>query len=418
MPDRSVAPPALPIDLPHLPEFEAVNIKDALGINILKQGQQPVVLFEMIIPVGRFEEPSPGISYYLFKMLTEGTLRRTSEEIASTFDYYGSHLEITPTLDHVSIKLYTLSKFFPQLLSLLAEMLTEPAFLEKEFATLKAIRTQNIKQQNARNNVFASLKFRELLFGADHPYGRISTVEQAMSPSRADLLDFQPSLLAKPSIFMTGLITDTEVQAVYDCLSRIPFSDKLTPGDVEVDRSDSIKIDREGSTQASVRIGNQMINRHHPDIHKLGVTNELLGGFFGSRLMKNIREEKGLTYGIHSSILHLEKASYWSIGSEMLSDKLSLGIGEIYKEIKKLQSEPPRQVEFDTVINYMKGQFLGSFDSPFSAHNKMRDIILQGLTNQYFIDFFNTLQAITPDEVSDTASRYFTTDNLLELVVS
>lgn len=415
--DRSVAPQAVTIERPNLPGLERISIKDDTLVYALNQGTQPVVLFEMVVPVGRFQEPTPGLSYYLFKMITEGTSSKSSETIASFFDFHGSHLEITPTLDYVSIKLYALNKFFPTLLSLLMELLTESTFPDREFETLKKIRTQNIRQQNAKNNVFASLKFRELLYGEQHPYGRIVTEEQSKAVSREALIQFRGALLTQPHFFVTGQVTDEIIDALQSSLSHLDFQQPDEVSMAETKRGDSLTLKREGSTQASVRMGLNTINRHHEDVHLLKVTNEILGGYFGSRLMKNIREEKGLTYGIHSSVLHLEQSSYWSIGSELLSDKVELGVEEILKEITTLQNELPCNEEMEMVTNYMKGKFLNSFDSPFSAHDMMKGIILNGLSEQYFFEFFDTLQSITPGQVTSTAQKYFRQDELLKLVV-
>ncbi|MEQ8470632.1 MAG: pitrilysin family protein [Marinoscillum sp.] len=416
--DRSVAPPAVSIERPNLPSLDEIKINDGLRVHVLNQGAQPVVLFEIVIPVGRFQEPTPGLSYYLFKMLTEGTTSKSSEQIASIFDFYGSHLEITPTLDYVSIKLYALNKFFPQLLKLLTEMLTESTFPSKEFETQKAIRTQNIKQQNAKNTVFASFKFRELIYGQTHPYGRIITPEQCQLTTREELLAFAPSVRTKPQIFVTGQVTEEIIRSVSECLSTIDFNEFPDSEKAEIIGGKSETITREGSTQASLRIGGFTIDKHHEDIHRLKITNEILGGFFGSRLMKNIREEKGLTYGIHSSILHLQHSSYWSIGSELLADKVDLGISEINKEISILQNNAPNPHEMEMVTNYMKGKFLSSFDSPFSAHDMMKNLILNDLSDQYFFDFFDTVQNITAEEISTTAQKYFNPEQLTQLVIA
>ncbi|RED99739.1 M16 family metallopeptidase [Marinoscillum furvescens] len=417
MPDRTKAPESSVIDLPNLPALQTVHLPCGLDLHLLNQGQQPVVLFEMVVPLGRWEEPSAGLAYYLFKMLTEGTPTKSSEEIASFFDFYGSHLEITPTLDAVNIKLYALNKFFPELVKFLTDLLTESSFPKREFETLKQIRIEQIRQQYSRNNAFASLKFRELLFGAEHPYGLMISEEQARKTQRDDLLNHKNLLCTQPLLFITGMVGEDEIKAVESAFEGFPQTPTPSKRTAFTNTGKSQTITREDSTQASLRIGKTTINRHHEDIHKLKVANELLGGFFGSRLMKNIREEKGLTYGIHSSFLHLHHASYWCIGSELLRDKVTLGQEEIQKEITKLQQSPPEQEEFSMVINYMKGKFLSSFDSPFSAHGLIKSLKLAQLPESYFMDFFDTLQNIKPEDISLMASRHFNQDDITTLVV-
>lgn len=414
--DRSVAPAALAIDRPLLPIPEDITV-GKLPLTILNQGTQPVVLFEMVIPVGRYEEPQPGLAFYVFKMLTEGTSRKTAEEIAETFDFYGSHLEIMPTLDAVSIKLYALRKFFPTVLGLLAELLTESDFPASEFETLRQIRTEQVKQQHARNNAFANLKFREMLFGPSHPYGLVIDEELVQKPTLEEVRAFKGALMTTPQVFMSGWITESEIQTVEQAFGHLHFIPAIAPDQRPITPTKTLSVTREDSTQASLRLGNRSIDRTHPEIHKLKVANELLGGFFGSRLMKNIREEKGLTYGIHSSLMHLQHASYWSISSEILREKTGLAQEEILKEIQTLQNEAPGQGEFEMVINYMKGKFLSSFDSPFSSHEMIKGLRLAGLTEDYFFAFLDTLDTIRPEEISEVTTRYFQEKDLSSLVV-
>lgn len=415
--DRTKAPAASEIDRPNLPSFEKIELTSDLELITLNQGKQEVVLLEMIYPVGRFQETSPGLAFYLFKMLTEGTSKHSSEQIASAFDFYGSHVEITPTLDHVSIKLYSLSRFFGQVLELFCELLQDSIFPEKEFDIIKQIRVQQIKQQEAKNNIFASLKFREILYGQSHPYGRMVTIDQANSTTITDLHNFRSALSIKPLLFLTGKISDTEISLLKSFFGQFKFEQDLNSQDYSIESGTSSTIKKSGSTQASIRMGKTIINRSHPDIHLLKITNEILGGFFGSRLMKNIREDKGLTYGIHSSILHLQHSSYWSINSEVLLDKVELALSEINRELDLLCTNTPTDQELHMVKNYMKGKFLSSFDSPFSSHNMLKNVVLDGLDVSYFFEYFDTLQNIGKQDITDTASKYFSKESITTLIV-
>lgn len=416
--DRTKAPEAHDIIFPIIPVTQEFRLSNGIDFTILNQGNQPVVLLEMVFPVGRGNEPVPGISYYVSKMLTEGTLRRTSEQIASVFDFYGSHLEISPTLDAVTIKLYTLNRFFPELAQVLLELIQDSIFPEKEFEVVKRIRVQQILQQHAKNNSFAGLKFREALFGDAHPYGEIITEEKAEQITIDDVRAFGKAFSVKPEIFLAGLVTDKEIQVVTDTFGQAVFDHKLEsnpsqkpPKGLDVD------IVREDSTQASIRYGIHTISRRHPEVHKLKITNNLFGGFFGSRLMKNIREEKGLTYGIHSSLIHLQEASYWQVGTEVLRDKVDLVKEEIAKEIKQLQETPPSPNELHTVISYMKGKLLTTFDTPFNAIHTIKDVKLNGLGMDYFEDYRETLATITPEDICEMATKYFDSGNATSVTV-
>ncbi|MFT6881564.1 MAG: zinc protease [Marinoscillum sp.] len=414
--DRSVAPAASTITRPTFPTVERINVGD-VEMNILNLGEQPVVLFEMVFPVGRWEEPAPGLAFMLFKMIQEGTEKHNSEEIAELLDHHGSYLEITPTLDNVSIKLYTLNRFFPKLISLLAEMLSIPNFPEKEIITLKSIRLEQIKQSHARNNAYANLVFREMLYGKNHPYGQLIEAEMVDLITKESLLEARKLLSYKPTVFITGMITKEEIEEVNKAFKEIKFIDAPSRRSVDFEQTPSKNLIREDTTQASIRIGCHSINRNHADIHHFKVANELLGGFFGSRLMKNIREEKGLTYGIHSGMLHLSEGSYWSVSSEVLKDKMSLAQHEITREIERLQNEPPSAEEFAMVINYLKGKFLSSFGSPFSTHDMIKGHILAGLPEGYFDEFLNTLDTMKPHHVNEVLRKHINVESFTSLEV-
>lgn len=413
MTDRTKAPNTHEITLPVIPAIQEVKLPNGVQSTLLNQGTQPVVLLEIVIPIGRHNEPIPGISYYLAKMLTEGTKARSSEEIASVFDFYGSHLEVSPTLDSIHIKLYTLTKFFQELSGILLELLQESIFPEREFEVVKNIRIQQILQQHARNNAYAGLKFRESLFGVDHPYGEIISVEKARKISIDDLRQFSGALLARPEIFLAGLVGDREIKILSDRFGQADFGYSLKAGTFQSAKGTSEKITREDSTQASIKHGDYTISRSHADTHKLKITNSLLGGFFGSRLMKNIREEKGLTYGIHSSVVHLKDASYWQVSTEVLRDKVELARTEITNEIVRLQDTPPSADELDTVLNYLKGKLLTTFDTPFNTMNVIKNVKLAGLDAGYFEAYQNTLLSISGEDISEMAAKYIDTENAI-----
>lgn len=417
--DRTSEPSIEEIASPKIPKAAQLTLDGGYPLHLIHQGTQPVLVLEIELPVGRWNEPSPGLTYFVAKMITEGTGKKTAEEIAETFDFYGSHLDITPTLDAVQVRLYTLKKYFPVLVNLLSELLSESTFPDREFETLKNIRIQQIRQQHAKNNAFAGLKFREMLFGPRHPYGQVINEENARQMQPDKVRSFYPSLLSSPTFYLAGMIDEEDIELLQATFKGVNF------GNIEEDQAHEIRttsgvaeIVREASTQASLRQGHLSISRKHPDTHKLKVTNMLFGGFFGSRLMKNIREEKGLTYGIHSAITHLQKASYWHISTEVLKDKLDLSKREILSEIDRLHTTPPSAGELKMVTNYLKGKLLTSFDTPFNTLNMIKTLNSGGIDVQYYHDFLETLETITPGEVSETARTHFRPENMVHLSVS
>ncbi|MFY0601173.1 MAG: insulinase family protein [Cyclobacteriaceae bacterium] len=418
MVDRTVSPPAEKISKPKFPETEIEKTDTGIELVTLSQHSQPAVMVDLVFPVGRSTENVLGITYFASKMLLEGTVNKSSSDIANELDYYGSHLEITPTLDHIFVRLYCLKKFFENQVSLVFELIKYADFPPKEFEKLKTIRIQQIKQQHAKSNAFAGLKYRERLFGSAHPYGRIVGIEDTQNISLEEVKEFYHNkFLVLPTVFLAGAVGSEEIDFVKRELSAINFIDKGDQSKFSANPENGITINWENSVQSSIRFGDVCISKSHPDIHKLKISNELLGGFFGSRLMKNIREEKGLTYGIGSNIVHLDQGNYWVIGTDVLKEKADLAISEIRKEIEILQNTPPSLEEIHTLKSYIQGKWLMSFDSVFNSMNLITNNYLAGLTNQYWVDLMTEVDSITPEQVSETLKKHFNLDSAIEVLV-
>jgi predicted Zn-dependent peptidase len=179
----------------------------------------------------------------------------------------------------------------------------------------------------------------------------------------------------------------------------------------------SVFLHKEGALQSAIRIGRRIITRSHPDYPGLSVLNTLLGGYFGSRLMSNIREDKGYTYGIGSAVVSLSAAGYFFISTEVGADVTSAALDEIYKEVELLRREAVDQEELAMVRNYMMGSFLKGIDGPFALIDRFKTIHLSGLDYDYFDRYLRTLESIGPEELKDLAVRYFDRNDLCELVV-
>lgn len=418
MVDRSIAPIIHEISSLKLPEFQKTTLAGEIPLGLIRQEGHPVITLNVVIPSGFLQEPLNGVTFFTAKMLSEGTSSLNTYQIASKIDFYGGHLEINPSPDIVSIKLYSLKKFFPTLLTLLTDLLQNATFPEKEFDTLKQIRIQQIKQQMARNSVVAGLQFRKCLFGENHPYGKVVEEKHVNAITHEEVVGYyRKNFLRTPAIYMAGEIDDTEVKLVEREFSQIKFSGKDQQSMPESFTSDSIHIEKAESVQTSIRMGNVTINRKHPDHFNLKVANELLGGFFGSRLMMNIREKKGLTYGIYSSQVHFNELSFWQIGTDVLKEKKDEAIEEIRNEIKNLQNIPPSSEELFTLKNYMKGKIASSFDTILDSIDLAKTLDQNGMTFSYWNDLFTAIDQVAGEDINVAANKYFNLDSIKVVTV-
>lgn len=418
MVDRTIAPPIHDIRKIRVPNFQKLIIAEDIPLGLIYQKDHPVIILDIVIPSGHMHDPQPGITYLASKMLTEGTSRLTSFQIASKIDFYGGHLEIGPSPDFVSVKLYALKKFFPILLPLLAEIFSDSQFPEKEFDTLKQIRIQQIRQQFARNSVIAGFNFRKCLFGETHPYGLIIEESHIQSINHTDAFDYyKNSFLRKPFFYLAGEVDEGEIKLIEKEFGKLNYRIDKDSNIPSPATSEDLYIDKHESVQTSIRLGNLTVNRKHEDHYKLKVANELLGGFFGSRLMTNIREKKGLTYGIHSSLMHFKHLSFWQIATDVLKEKKEEAISEILNEIKILQEEPPAPDELQTLKNYLKSKIASSFDTIMDVMELSKALDQSGLDLSYWDALFHTIDEVSGEDVSEITRKHFNLENIRKVTV-
>jgi predicted Zn-dependent peptidase len=174
---------------------------------------------------------------------------------------------------------------------------------------------------------------------------------------------------------------------------------------------------KEDSLQAAISMGRVLFAKDHPDYLPLLVVNELLGGYFGSRLMRNIREDKGYTYGIFSRVVPLKHTSYLLIATEVIQTFSQATCQEIAQEIKTLQTVPVPEEELKTLQNYMLGTFLSEINDPFSIMEKFKAVYLHGLDQAYYEQLHDTIRHISAPQIRTLANEYLSTDSFSQVIV-
>ena len=421
--DRSVAPPAQAIQRVDLVEATTHHLSNGVPVHIIRAGKQPVVGIEVIFRQGGIKhEQKSAACFFTLKMLSEGTRSRSAYQLSNFVDAVGAYLQLTPGLDRSSVEVYSLHKHADALLGLLREILTESSFPEAELMKLKAIQKQNIRVSNEKSNVLSSKKMKAVLFGEDQPYGKSLTETSIDALVRQDLSEFyEKNLRTHWEIILSGDVTVEVLASVEHHLGQIPISETNQPFPAANVRflpvSKGNLIERPDNLQSSLRIGMPLFKKDSPDYHVMRVVNTILGGYFGSRLMRNIREERGLTYGISSGMVTLEDSGYLVIGTDVKKKFTQLALDEIYREVDVLRSEPVDVVELTTVKNYLAGKLLNSVDTPFALAEKFKNIYLYGLTYGFYQNYLKTLNAITSDHVQAAANRYLLAEEMREVIV-
>ena len=418
--DRTIAPGFKKVNKVNLRKAVSTQLGNGVPLHVINAGTQPVVKLEVVLNSGKWFEKKDGQSFFCCKMLSEGTTNHSAEEISERFDRYGSFLELIPGYDYNSIGLYALTKHFPEVLPFFREIILESAFPEQEFSILRNNTISELKVKNQRINVVASRRFRELIFGTDHPYGRELTEEHVNALNGpGELRDFyRKTFLNRPEVICVGNVEDREIDLINKYLGDFTPADFDAPK-VERPEYNSRKetIGKPESFQSSIRLGMPFLSKKDPDYLKILVVNEVLGGYFGSRLMKNIREEKGYTYGIYSRLMNFKNEGYFLISADVKKEFTNQTIEEIYKEINILRTDLVPEDELQTVKNQMIGGFLSEIASPFMLADKFKAVRFHGMDYRFYDEFISAVNDITSEEIRRLSQKHLDPESISEVVV-
>ncbi|MFN8429422.1 MAG: pitrilysin family protein [Spirosomataceae bacterium] len=407
--DRSIAPYSSSISSIQLPSLSSVSLTNGIKIHYLINPSLQVFRLEIIFSAGSYFGEKFGQSFFVSKTLNLGTSKKSAKEVAEEFEKLGGFLEISQNLERLNITLHGLSAFFKEQVDNLLEIIADPTFPEDELKVQKNISKQSLMVNLEKTSFEANRIFRSGLYG-DHVFGKSLGFEDIDEIERNDLISFFEKNIRNSGfeVFISGNFTEADIEYVsgqLKCFNIIlRTKEVVTPGFFPKFKD---RIDKEGNIQCSLRLGKRMINRKHPDFYKFMVTNTILGGYFGSRLMKNIREEKGLTYGISSVLTPMGADGIWNIGADVNKDNLDLAEIEIEKEIANLKEKGTNANELNLVKSYINGSILNSMNTVFEAMDKHKALIFEGLPICFYDDLIDKILEVKEKDVLEIANKYF-----------
>lgn len=401
-------------------KFTLDNGVDVYSVNA---GSQEVASVECVFYAGNWHEDKNIVAATTNFMLKNGTKTKNAFAINEHFDFYGAYLNRSCHNETATFTLHTLSKHLPKLLPEMADILSESIFPEEELAIYKQNQKQRLEVNLKKCDFVANRLIDEYLFGIQHPYGRFSSTLDYDSLQRDELVAFYNQFYThgKCIMFVAGKLPNDIESQLNNVFGRLPFNQKkIVLKDNPVTPATEKKyqiINDENGVQGAIRLARPFPNRHHPDFPKVQVLNNILGGFFGSRLMSNIREDKGYTYGIHSYIQNLVQQSAWMISTEAGRDVCAATLEEVYKEMARLRDEKIPDEEIDLVRNYMMGGLLGDLDGPFQIMSRWKSYVLNNLDANYFYNSLNTIKTVTGEELQALAQHYLQPKDFYQLLV-
>jgi zinc protease len=414
--NRKSAPPVHEIKHLALPQPALVGLDNGMPVYVLHYPGQEIVKIEALYRAGRPEEDKRLVARATARLVREGTARHSSAELAEAIDFYGGSLSVPVSLDTANFALFSLRKYAAELVPLFAEVLQEPVFPQQELETFCRTSVQELLVELDKGEVLTYRKITELMFGEHHPYGYNSTPADYDALTRADLQRYFEQWYTPTNglLIVSGHVDDDLLALLNRSFGQNtrrgpgprPYPLPASPAVASAQAGPTLHLAHPGSLQTAIKIGRRTFGRRHPDYNGLYVLNTLLGGYFGSRLMTNIREKRGYTYNIYSSLDALSHDGYFYIGAEVNTGRTAATIREIFAEMRRLREEPVPDDELAMVRSYLLGMLLNGLDGPLNTSDVVKSMLSEDLPWQAFDDLVKTIREISPEEIRALAERY------------
>ncbi len=405
--DRSIAPEIKnQIELTKLEvQKETVN---GVEVSYVNGGSAPLLKLELVYNAGSKYQSQPLVASLAFDILRDGSKQINGKEFKEAINGLGVYYGMDISKDFGTLSFFVLERNLSSLLDLVKDVITHPNLPEEEFNRLLEKEKNEFLVDCEKTSFLARQRFAEVLFN-DSEYGNVAHHEDfdklEYNMSKSFVHDYIVNAPFK--LLVSGSISNQSKTLFKNFIESLEIHSK--GAGKQAKKCNPVKklhtISKE-SEQCSVMLGKLLPGKKHTDSHKINVTNTLFGGYFGSRLMQNIREDKGWTYGIHSSILNYKEATSLVISGDVLKDKGDDTLKEIKKEIDRLQNELISEDELGVLKNYLKGSLLKGFDGAFEQVDRFFSVDSFGLDWSYYDNYINTLETISPKEIQEISTKY------------
>ncbi len=419
--DRIIAPKVNDISEINFIHPERWTLSNGAEVWGIKAGSQDVVKIDFIFNAGSWYQSANLIAGLTNSFLNQGTKNYSAQQIAEAFDFRGAYLQLSVDQQYGFVSVLTLNKYIEDILRVTADVIKNPVFPEAELKSQIAKKKQWFNIENNKVKTLAHKKYSQVLFGENHPYSNTNKASDYDFLSREKFIEFhkQNYILDDCKIIIAGNYSD-EMKNLLDKYfgektpSAAYKSKPIYTINPEVEKFHF--VEKKDALQSAIRVGKIVVNREHADFHGLNILTTILGGYFGSRLMSNIREDKGYTYGIGSSIVTFNNAAYFYVATETGTDVCRPALKEIYYEIERLQNDYVGWDELETVRNYLFGETLRSIDGVFALSGTFKSLLEAGMDFSNFMQFIEVLRNITPNDLQLLAQNYLKREDLYEVV--
>ncbi|MBO5655638.1 MAG: insulinase family protein, partial [Rikenellaceae bacterium] len=370
---------------------------------------QNVVRISFVFEAGTTTQHKPFVASSAQNLLSEGSSRHSAIEIAEALDYYGSYFEVSLDRDYSVITFCCLARFFEQSIGTFEEILLDPLYAPDEIAIYASKRKQSLAIERRKTATKAREMFASALFGADHPYGVSYDEKHYDDITHNDLAEFYRRRYTAGNCFVVCSLDDdpARLARIAHFAEQIPQAEECKPIEIATPHSSLYDFEQvDSAVQSSIRVGKLLFGRRHPDFVGMQVVSYILGGYFGSRLINNLRERNGFTYSIFASMVNMRHAGYMAIATDVGCEVSERAVEEILYEVGCLREELVSAEELETVRRIMFGEFMRILDGPMGLVDVTIEATQNGTDNGYIASSLEEIRTITPERVRDLAQRY------------
>lgn len=420
--NRNIAPEIQSIKEINYLKAQKHPLSNGLPVYCIAAGNQEVIKIDLIFEAGTWQQDQKLVAGLAAFMLQEGSEHYSAQEIAAAFDFYGAYFSAAADQNFATVSVVCLSKYLPEIMMITEDIVKRSVFPQHELEVLVEKQKQKYKVENEKVKVLCQKKFTRTIFGEGHPYATNNQLPDFDAVSREQLVSFFKTHYHSGNcrMIVSGQVDDSVLQLIEQHFGGNDWhaetiAERTFP--VCSSTENTQRQTKDGSLQSAIRVGKMWPEKAHSDTIGLSVLVTILGGYFGSRLMMNIREEKGFTYGIGASVLYLKNAAYFVISTEVGNEYTQATLDEINFELKRLQDEPVGEEELETVKSYLTGEFLRDFDGPFALASSFKAINDFGLDYDFYDRYLAELNRITSEELQLLACKYLSVEEMFTIVV-
>ena len=408
-------------------------LRNGIPLRVIDAPGVGAVRIDFVFGAGQWHQARKLQALFACRMLREGCRGYTAAAFAERLDYYGAWLDLSVAMNRTFVTLYTLKKHFPATVELLQQMLTEPSYSEEQFRIVRDNNKAQLMVNLQKGDVIAMRALRRSIYGETHPCGMQANPEDYDTLQVEDIVDYYSCHYGSRTcqIYLSGDVDDTLLSLVESVFGNAEWGSK----DGAKMRNESFRIDNNdfhcsyssahrenviihpSAVQDSIRLGNLLMDVNHPDYLSMRVLTTVLGGYFGSRLMKNVRESKGYTYHVGADLVTNTPQVMFLVHCEAQAGKADEVISEVHREMLRLHTEPVSDDELRMVRNYMTGEICRNYESAFSLTDAYIFMEHLGLSQTHLEQTIDAIHTTDAARLQQLAQRYLIPEALHTVVV-